>query len=118
MRNKELYPENWTDTIRPTILKRDNYRCKLCNIKQRSYVLIDSKGIKTTIDKDEFEEYKPFGARVFRVFLQISHTDNNKSNCIESNLITLCPWCHLSVDKEYKRILRKAPAQKPNTRIV
>lgn len=112
MRNKSLYPENWVDTIRPDILKRDNYKCKKCGIKHRSYVLVDSIGNRTIIDKQEHDEYKGYGANTYRIFLQVCHVDNNKSNCDYANLLALCPTCHNAMDRSYKAALRLAAKKK------
>lgn len=112
MRNKLLYPENWVDTIRPDILKRDNYKCKKCGIKHRSYVLVDSNFNWTVIDKLEHDEYKTYGAKTYRVFLQVCHLDNVKSNCDYNNLIAMCPKCHNLNDREHKRLMRIADKKK------
>ena len=112
MRNKKLYPENWVDTIRPDILKRGKYKCATCDIKHRSYVLVDSNCNRTVIDKSEHDEYKTYGAKTYRVFLQVCHIDNDKSNCEYSNLVAKCPTCHNLMDKEYKRMLRLAEKKK------
>lgn len=108
MRNKNLYPENWVDTIRPDILKRDSYKCRDCGIKHRSYVLVDSKGNRTLIEKDEHEEYKTYGANTYRIYLQVAHLDCVKSNCDYSNLLSLCPTCHNRRDRGHKVVMRLA----------
>jgi 5-methylcytosine-specific restriction endonuclease McrA len=112
MRNKKLYPENWVDTIRPAILKRDNYKCTKCGIKHRSYVLIDSAGNKTLISKEEHDEYKPFGAKTYRIYLQVCHLDNNKSNCDYNNLVSMCPPCHVERDRPHRQLMRLANQEK------
>ena len=108
MRNKNLYPENWNDEIRPSILKRDNYKCIMCGIKNRTYIFIDQSGKVIHVDKKEHEELKAFGYRTYRVYLQVSHKNHIKSNCTPDNLQTLCPRCHHSYDKQFKKIMRIA----------
>lgn len=112
MRNKSLYPENWVDTIRPAILKRDNYKCTKCGIKHRSYVLVDSNFNWTVIEKSEHDEYKTYGAKTYRVFLQVCHLDNIKSNCDYSNLVVMCPKCHNLADRAWKQVMRLADKKK------
>ena len=112
MRNRKAYSEEWTDTIRPRILKRDNYKCTKCGIKHRAYVLVDSSGNYTIITKDEHDEYKPFGANVYRIFLQIMHLDHNKDNNEDSNLAAACPRCHLKNDKQHRALMRIAEKKK------
>jgi len=114
MRNKHLYPENWVDTIRPDILKRDNYKCQKCGIKHRSYVLVDSNFNRTLIDKSEHDEYTTYGANTYRIFLQVCHLDHNKANCNYINLVALCPTCHNLNDREHKRVMRLAEKKRTN----
>jgi len=112
MRNKHLYPEEWQDTIRPRILKRDEYKCTKCGIKHRTYVLVDSSKNRTIIDKQEHDEYKQYVANVYRVFLQVAHLDNIKSHNEDSNLASMCPYCHHLYDKAHKRVMLLAPKKK------
>jgi 5-methylcytosine-specific restriction endonuclease McrA len=109
MRTRNEYPENWIDTIRPSVLKRDLYHCVKCNIKHRSYVLIDQSKNRIVIDKQEHDEYKKEGWNTYRIFLQVSHINHDKSNCDLSNLQSLCNQCHLIFDREHSRIMRLAP---------
>lgn len=111
MQNRSEYPDNWNDEIRPRILIRDNYQCVECSIKHRVYVLIDQSKKRIIIDKDEFLEYKKAGWNCYRIYLQVSHINNIKSDCSNANLRTLCNMCHAKADKAWKSIMRiSAPA--------
>lgn len=112
MKNKSLYPENWNDEIRPAILKRDNKTCQHCGIKHRSYILIDQNNKVIKIDKQECDELRAAGYRAYRVFLQVAHKDNIKSNCTPDNLISLCNRCHYLMDLPFKKFLRLASLAK------
>jgi 5-methylcytosine-specific restriction endonuclease McrA len=112
MRNRKEYSEDWTDRIRPDILKRDEYKCQHCGVKHRQYVLVDSSNNYTLISKDEHDEYKPFGAKTYRIFLQIAHKDNTPSNNDYGNLIALCPRCHIKMDKAHSNLLRISDKKK------
>ena len=112
MRNRKEYSEEWTDTIRTAILKRDNYKCTICGVKHRSYVLVDLKGNYTIISKDEHDEYKPFGAKCYRIYLQVMHLDNNKDNNTDINLACGCPRCHSKRDKPHRNVMRIAEKKK------
>ena len=79
-----------------------------CGIKHRSYVLIDQMRNRILIDKDEHDELKKEGNNTYRVFLQVSHIDNIKSNCDMANLQSLCNQCHLKYDRQYKQMKRLA----------
>ncbi len=54
---KHYHPE-WKERIRPEILKRDNYQCKLCKAKIRSIGIRESDGRFTPLDAFQQEYYK------------------------------------------------------------
>jgi len=60
----EIYPMDWTRSLRISIRERDKYICQLCNEKQENEAFC------------------------------IHHIDYNKKNCDPKNLITLCRNCH------------------------
>tara|TARA_R110000868_G_scaffold410416_2_gene698397 strand:+ start:1243 stop:1581 length:339 start_codon:yes stop_codon:yes gene_type:complete len=106
MKNKNLYPDNWVDEIRPQILKRDNYKCKECNQKHRQCIVIISNNIQYHINKSEIQEWKNQNYKAYQIFLQVHHIDGNKNNNIDSNLISLCPNCHRKADASLNKIKR------------
>ena len=108
MQNRRDYPDNWNDEIRPSILKRDNYKCVECGIKHRSYVLIDQSKNRILIERDEFLEYKKEGWNTYKIYLQVAHINNIKSDCSPENLRTLCNRCHCDADKVWKSVMRIA----------
>ena len=101
-----LYHPDWKDIIRPNILRRDQYKCKVCGIRHKARVY------KTTnssyVECDEFMEQwaKNNNRNVFTLYLQIAHLDHNKSNNDPSNLQSLCPIHHAKHDKEHKKFQR------------
>ena len=113
MRNKNQYPENWTDEIRPTILKRDNYKCTSCGVKHRQYVATKKPDKYMFIDPDEVTDFLNNGWKVVRTFLQVAHIDQTPSNCDPDNLKTLCPRCHFVFDKRYNLVKRIGDLVKP-----
>lgn len=106
MQNRKDYPDNWNDEIRPSILIRDGYKCVECKIKHRSYVLITDRNERVQIEHDEFLEYKRAGQNCYKIYLQVSHINNIKSDCSTENLRTLCNRCHATADREHKRLVR------------
>jgi 5-methylcytosine-specific restriction endonuclease McrA len=71
---KEPYSFEWTKYLKTIIIRRDDYKCKLCNKTQ----------------KQELKE--------FNKSLTVHHIDYNKQNCKESNLVTLCKRCNPEVN--------------------
>lgn len=106
MRNRHKYPDNWEDTIRPAILKRDNYTCQHCGLKHRGLYLCNNDGTFTKIDKEEFIEAQRFGQKTKKVFLQVAHLDHNPANIEDNNLLSLCCGCHLNNDRAINNIKR------------
>lgn len=71
----EIYPEDWTDSLKESIRERDRYVCQECGIHQ-----------------DELEEK-----------LHVHHIDYDKKNLDPQNLISLCRSCHMktNANREY-----------------
>jgi 5-methylcytosine-specific restriction endonuclease McrA len=100
--NKKLYNDDWKDVIRPSILKRDKFKCQICNIKHRSVLYKDWIKGWLPADNSDFDWLKSKGFAVRKIYLQISHTDQNKTNNDYSNLRALCPSCHLRFDAQFR----------------
>jgi len=69
-RSFEPYSSEWTNELRKSIRKRDNYTCQLCGLKQNKYF------------------------KIYHRALDVHHIDRNKKNNTEKNLITVCRKCH------------------------
>jgi len=74
----ELYPTDWTEDLKKSIRKRDNYICQLCGIHQ-----------------DELNGF-------FKNF-DVHHIDYDKKNLDPKNLVSLCRKCHMNTNfnREY-----------------
>lgn len=106
MKNKTNYPVNWNDTIRPAILKRDNYKCVTCGVKHRSTGYYLGETFNTCSDDFELDFAKRMNYKVTKIHLQIAHMDQNPSNNDYSNLQAMCPKHHLSYDNQFNKIKR------------
>lgn len=100
------YTADWRDTIRPAILKRDQYKCSVCGVHHRSRVYKLAKGQFREVDQFEEEFVKAQGRKVFTLYLQVAHLDHNKLNNDPANLRALCPYHHAKHDAEHKRFSR------------
>lgn len=107
MRNRKEYPENWEDEIRPDILKRDKFRCTVCQVEHRKTYVFQKDGTKFKIPKEEIKEWKEYGDKAYTVYLQIAHLDQNRSNNNYENLRAMCPKCHLNHDRDHNTLKRK-----------
>lgn len=101
------YSKNWADTVRPSILKRDNYRCKRCNVGHRKIGYYNN--VKLFVECDSFmvDWCKRNNIKVIRIILQVHHKNGNKKDDADSNLVSLCPRCHLKEEADLNIIKRK-----------
>jgi len=106
MKNRDRYPIEWTDVIRPDILKRDNYKCTKCNVVHRSSGYYASKNSFVTCDEFMLDWCKRNNIKVVKLFLQIAHLDNDPSNNDYSNLKAMCPRCHIINDMAFSKLKR------------
>ena len=106
--NYNLYHPDWKDIIRPSILKRDNYKCTVCGVKHKSKVIKTTSG--TYVELDDLTEIwaREINKRVHTLHLQVAHLDHDKSNNAPSNLRTLCPVHHAKYDSTHKTLMRIA----------
>jgi len=113
--NYKKYSDKWFDVIRPDILKRDNFRCKWCGIRDRvqyywesgQRVIVDDEWIKKRIIEQR--------GRIKRVILTIAHIDQNIYNNDYSNLAALCQLCHNRHDIRHRILNRKTNAGRKTT---
>lgn len=74
-RSFEPYSSEFTEQLKESIRKRDNYICQNCNMTEKEHLII--------IDR----------------VLDVHHIDYDKKNCKEDNLITTCLWCNVKANK-------------------
>lgn len=88
------YGSDW-QIIRNAIFLRDGFTCKQCGAMDFRYY--------TNLWRKDNTIKKP---QIPLVFVQCAHLDNDKQNMSESNLLTLCPKCHLKRDVDWKKYKR------------
>lgn len=69
-----LYPDDWTNDLKESIRKRDEYICQFCGICQNE----------------------------LNCLLDVHHIDYNKDNLDPKNLISLCRSCHIKTNYNRK----------------
>ena len=82
--DRTKYPPDWDD-IATDVKARAGWRCEKCGRQCRL-------------------PGKPFDTHVRT--LTVAHIDHHEMNCAESNLIALCPKCHLAYDAPMKAMRR------------
>ncbi len=111
MNKKQLYPNNWADEIRPKILMRDKYKCQRCKVAHRDKGYYDILSRWVSCDEFMLKYAQKVGFKVKEIILQVHHKNGNRSDNSESNLISLCPRCHMIVehaDNRIKRLIRNS----------
>ena len=103
--NKKLYCDNWQQ-LRNQILDRDGRKCVRCGKADRSYYIKIKPNVWQDVTVEEYKKLENELVVVRRLFLQVSHKDNDKTNNDPSNLQSLCPLCHLQYDDQWKRLKR------------
>lgn len=112
--NYKEYHNDWRDIIRPEILKRDQYKCRICGIRHKATVYKNTSGAYVELDEFTKEWARAHQKKVFTLYLQVAHIDHNKDNNEPSNLMSLCPIHHAKFDADHKRFLRKTYRAKTN----
>lgn len=110
MKNRDNYPVDWFDTIRPRILKRDNYRCRKCRIANRQLAIKENGIVQPLMDDFEIDWAKRNNKRIIKIYLVIAHLNHITSDNKDENLLTLCPTCHFANDLPMnlvKRLMKK-----------
>lgn len=104
--NSKGYSLDWRDVVRPSVLKRDKYRCKHCGLSNRTPYTLENRTRIILDDSWLLEKYKGLNYKLYKVTLQVAHMCNNKGCINESHLNTLCDSCHLRYDKHSNTISR------------
>lgn len=103
----ENYPEDWKERIRPAVLKRDNYKCAVCGVRQRA------EGYRTS--NGEFVECDDFmgrwasnnGYKVIKIHLAVAHLNHDTRDNRMSNLQSMCQQCHNRHDSGMRGMRRR-----------
>lgn len=102
------YPEDWKDRIRPDILKREQYKCKFCGIRHKSFGYRDDKKVFHECDEFLKNWATANGKKVIRIILTVAHLDHDIKHNVYSNLAALCQQCHNQYDAPYRAANRMA----------
>lgn len=106
MRNRHKYPPEWTEVIRPAVLRRDKYRCTDCGAQNHKEGYYTPSGGFVQCDEHMKAWALSQGIKVVRVHLQICHLDQNPENNELTNLAAKCPKHHLKYDHAFRHASR------------
>ena len=104
------YHPDWKDIIRPDILKRDKYQCKVCGVGQRWKGYRKPDGEFVQCDEFEIQYRKNHNLKVITIYLAIAHLDHDIKNNEYDNLQAMCQRCHNKHDRyfrKFNRIIKK-----------
>ena len=120
------YPKDWKTEIVPRILKRENNKCGLCGVENKTTLTslplrmrIENKyKIKRfwITESSDILRMKPYSQggeiKEIKVVLTIAHLDHDEENheVEDDRLMAMCQYCHLNYDAKEK--WRRATAKK------
>lgn len=93
------YSIDWRDIVRPTILKRDKYKCIECGLSNHTKFTIENNQRVILDDSWLLNKYIERGFKISSIVLSISHECHVKSCINEKHLHSRCQKCHLRYDK-------------------
>lgn len=101
----------WTKVVRPAILKRDQYKCRVCGIAQHSLVYINSLGNYTLCDDFVYSWAIKNNKSPFKVWLKVACLDGSDYSEDPDNLITLCAHHYNYVGNDIFKAMRAKLAE-------
>ena len=104
--NSKGYSVTWRDIVRPDILRRDNYKCSHCSVKN-NVLFYNENGVRKLVDDNWLHSWAiKNNIKLSKVCLSISHSCHNSACINYSHLTTLCQACHLRYDKHHHLMSR------------
>ena len=108
--DKKKYPPSWDTEIRPRILKRADYCCENCGVKQYTvgYRDADGKMVPLIIGKTYKEGnalrhrmIEVMGRKLIVIRITIAHLNHDEWNheVTDEELAALCEKCHFDHDR-------------------
>jgi 5-methylcytosine-specific restriction endonuclease McrA len=98
--NKHRYPPNWRE-IRNEILRRAEYKCEKCGVRNGAIGYRDEGGEWVDVDTVGASEAALVdGQKCITIVLTIAHLNHTPEDCRPENLRAWCQRCHLNYDRD------------------
>lgn len=104
--NYRNYHPDWKDVIRPQILKRDNYKCKICNVGNRMRIIRGDDDQWLEVDHLIEKEALKTGQKIVKIVLTVAHLNHIVTDNRPENLAALCQLHHIRHDSEHKKAMQ------------
>ena len=104
--NQKNYHPDWKDIIRPYILKRDGYKCKICKVPNRALITRSEHGGWLIVDDTIQSWLDASGNAPTKIILTIAHLNHITLDNSDKNLAALCQLHHLRHDSKHKSAMR------------
>jgi len=106
---QKFYGREWSEVIRPAILKRANNRCEQCRVWNGVEVFrggggfwrMTGPGAPWHRNNGNVTTFEPMDEHKVRIVLTIAHLNHVSGDDRPENLKALCQWCHLDFDKTH-----------------
>lgn len=73
------------------VLKRQQYKCSVCNAKQNSHVIRTGSTYSDPIDEHELNYYTAHGIKPIKIFLRVIQTNGAPGTLDPEDYTTFCP---------------------------
>jgi len=110
---KKRYNPDWVVIAYNIRTHRAKNRCEKCGLGHGSLIHASRNQpfvLATPFELQQLEELKSEGMlkhwqrlkalKLKQVILTVAHVDHDESNNSDTNLLCLCQWCHLSLDRQ------------------
>lgn len=94
------------DAVFSVVLRKQQYTCDRCDVRQHSTVIRNSDGSYFMLDEFQADYYRGEGRTPFKMHLRLHFRDGDKTNFEAKNLFALCPACTADLFREEKRNFR------------
>lgn len=105
------YSIAWKDIIRPSVLKRDGYKCVYCKVSNHTKFTVINRNRLLLDDTWLLDKYILSGHKISTIHLSIAHTCHVKACTNREHLKSSCQACHLRLDK-HQHVLNRLASHK------
>lgn len=100
------------------VLKRQQYKCSVCNAKHNSYVIRTGSRYSEQIDEHELNYYTTLGIKPLKIFLRVLQVNGTPGTIDPEDFNTFCPMhAQAELKEKIKQIKKKNIGDLSNFRV-
>lgn len=101
------YSQEIKNEIARIVLKRQHYKCSVCNAKNNTHVVRTGDTYSDPIDEHEYSYYTAHGIKPIKLFLRVLQTNGTPGSTDPEDYTTFCPMHAQTELKEQIRAIKK-----------